>query len=125
MFLQIGENDFVELSDDHSDISVEKPLPQRDRALLKKTLALRLKSSLDFHQPVVKRLQAFRDHARASGDGNEVRVAVPARHNVDVQMILDTRAGGLAEVPADIETLRPHGFGEQSLRVDCLKTLLR
>src|SRR5919108_5745313 len=38
--------------------------------------------------------------------GHEVGVAVPARHDVDVQVVGDTRAGDPAEVQADVEGVR-------------------
>ena len=37
---------------------------------------------------------------------HEVRVPVPARHDVEVAVVDDARAGDAAEIPADVEALR-------------------
>ena len=49
--------------------------------------------------------QFFRQHAHLADDRHEVGVAVPARHEVHVQVIDDARAGRTAEVDADVDAL--------------------
>ena len=45
-------------------------------------------------------------------DRHEIGVAVPARDNVDVEMIGDARAGGAAEIDSDVESVRLHHLGQ-------------
>ena len=51
--------------------------------------------------------EGLRHHAHVCEHRHEVDVADPARHDVQVQVILDPGAGGRAEVEADVVTLRP------------------
>ena len=60
--------------------------------------------------------QLFRQHAHVADHRHEVGVAVPARHQVHVQVIDDARAGGPAEVHADVDALRRKGLGQHALR---------
>src|SRR6185436_7809328 len=53
--------------------------------------------------------QGLRDHAGPGDDGHEVGVPLPAGDDVDVQMLGDAGAGGLAEVDANVESI---GFDE-------------
>ena len=39
-------------------------------------------------------------------DRHEIGVAVPARNDVDVDMVDDARAGGAAKIDADVESVR-------------------
>src|ERR1700730_6242517 len=54
--------------------------------------------SLSLDQLIVQTAQPFRNHARATKYGHEVRVPVPPRHNVQMQMIDHAGARALAEV---------------------------
>ena len=47
-----------------------------------------------------------RMHPRFGGDRHEIGVAPPARHEVNMKMLVDARPGRRAEVDADIEPLR-------------------
>src|SRR5918993_195477 len=49
------------------------------------------------------RTKIFRQHARLADSRHEVRVARPSRHQMDVQVILDARACGLAEINPDVD----------------------
>jgi hypothetical protein len=49
-------------------------------------------------------------NAGVGEDRHEVRVTIPARHDVDVQMFRDARAGDFAQVDADVEAVRLHGL---------------
>jgi len=59
--------------------------------------------------------QRLRHDGRVRKDGHEVRVAIPARDDVDVQMLDDARAGAFAEIDAEIEAVGAHDFGERVL----------
>ncbi|GEM_PF-5512634 len=49
-------------------------------------------------QHVVQRLQRLHDDLDIGEDGHEIGIAVPARHEVPVQMARQASAGGAAEV---------------------------
>src|SRR3954471_4900257 len=49
--------------------------------------------------------QVLRDDLDVAQHRHEVRVAVPARHDVDVTVVDDACAGDAAQVPADVEPL--------------------
>src|SRR5882672_9571763 len=83
-----------------------------------KVLACRSHVRLRFKQFVVQGAQTIREHARAADDRHEVRVAGPARHDVDVQVIGHTGAGALAEIQTDVESLRLYRGTQKRLRVD-------
>ncbi len=55
------------------------------------------------------RLQRSRHHADLPDDGDEVRVPVPARNEVRVQVIGHARARGAALVDPGVDTLRVKG----------------
>src|SRR4051812_24589706 len=62
-------------------------------------------------RPAVRQLaacleQVLRDHLDVGQHRHEVRVAVPARHDVDVAVVNDPGARDAAEVPPDVEALR-------------------
>src|SRR5256885_17263063 len=50
--------------------------------------------------------QGFVDDLHVVDHGHEVRVSVPSRNDVNVDMVGDARAGGVAEVRADVEAVR-------------------
>jgi predicted transcriptional regulator len=52
--------------------------------------------------------QRIRHHAGLADDRHEIRVAVPTRYNVDVQVVRDARTRDFSEIDADIETVRLH-----------------
>ena len=56
--------------------------------------------------PLPGLLQRLRQHARVVEDADEVRVTAPARHHVDVQVLVDTRARRPPLVEADVEPVR-------------------
>src|SRR6267378_3600174 len=60
-------------------------------------------------EPVIGLVEALGQHFGFADDGHEIRIAGPARHHVDVQVVGHPRAGRLAEVHPDIEALRPVG----------------
>ena len=91
--------------------SLFKAFPRALRAL--RVLALcvmeRFAASLE---PLENRLQSrdrfphvLRQHSRAADDRHEIRVARPARHEVDVDVVDDAGAGRAAEVDADVDAL--------------------
>ena len=47
--------------------------------------------------------QVLRQHPHVADDGHEIGVAVPARHEMDMQVVDDARAGRTAEVDADVD----------------------
>ena len=61
--------------------------------------------------------QLLGQHARLADDGHEVGVAVPARNDVEVQVIEDAGAGRLAEVDADVDAVRRVRLGQCHFRV--------
>src|SRR5687768_11438796 len=72
-------------------------------------VALRLVRSETFKdraQPLRRRREIFGQDARVADDGHEVGVAVPARHQVNVQMIEHAGAGRAADVDPDVDALR-------------------
>ena len=48
------------------------------------------------------------EHLHVADNGHEVGVAVPARHDVPVAVLIDAGAGHAAEVHADVEAVRAH-----------------
>ena len=62
------------------------------------------------------RLEVLGQHLDVGEHGHEVRVAAPARHDVLVQVARDRAARDRAEVPADVESLRPVGRRERRER---------
>ena len=52
-----------------------------------------------------RRDQMLRDHLDVGEHRHEVRVAAPARHDVQVPVVGDAGAGDAAEVPAEVEAL--------------------
>ena len=61
--------------------------------------------------------EGLRHHTHVCEHRHEIDVADPARHDVQVQVILDPGAGGLAEVEADVVTLRPERGGGRVQRL--------
>ena len=59
--------------------------------------------------------QILGQHADVADHRHEVGVAVPARHQVHVQVIGDAGAGRTAEVEPDVHALRLVGLGERGL----------
>src|SRR5579871_2689568 len=59
-------------------------------------------------EPVVELEQAFDDHLGLAEHGHEVGVAVPAGDDVPVEVPRQPRAGGAAEVQADVVALGLH-----------------
>ena len=56
--------------------------------------------------PPPSRLQIFWQHARLAHGGHKVGVAGPARHGVQMQVPGHARAGGLANIHAEVESMR-------------------
>ena len=62
-------------------------------------------------------VQVLGHHAHVGEHRHEVDVAVPARHDVQVQVPLDAGAGRAAEVEADVRAVRPERRVEHAERV--------
>src|SRR4030095_5803661 len=58
-------------------------------------------------QPVVRRLERLRDDPYVAHDRDEVGVAVPPRHDVQVQVVDDPGPGHPPLVQAHVEALGP------------------
>ena len=56
--------------------------------------------------------QSFGQDRGICDHGHEIRVTLPARHNMDVQVFRDPRAGDFSHVNADVEPIRLHDFGQ-------------
>ena len=72
-------------------------------------------------QQVEERLKGLRNYVRICQDGHEIGVAVPARHEMPMQVAGHSGPGDFAEVQADVETIAVY----QSLKCtgqsrDCL-----
>src|SRR5262249_48437122 len=57
-------------------------------------------------QPFGSSRQLLRQDPHLSDHGHEIRVAIPARHEVNVEVIDDARAGGSPQVHAYVDALR-------------------
>ena len=68
-------------------------------------------------QPRLRRAEIFRHHPHVADDGHEVRVAIPPRHEVHVQVIGDAGAGRPAEIDTDVQTLRAVRLLQRDLRM--------
>src|SRR5579862_187177 len=64
-----------------------------------------MKTFEDGSQPLRGIGDRLGQHARFANHGNEARVAGPPRDEMDVHVIDYARAGGTAEVDADVDTL--------------------
>lgn len=58
-------------------------------------------------QLVIRAMERFRDDARLCGCGHEIRIACPARHDVNMDVLDDTCTGSFADVDSDIEIICP------------------
>jgi len=67
-------------------------------------------------EPVPGRRQGLGNDSGARRDRHEVRVPLPARNNVKMVMILNTRAGRLAEIHAHVDTVRLIGVPQGLFR---------
>ena len=65
-----------------------------------------IKVSKERLQPIVALEQMLRHDAGLGDDRHKIVVAFPARHDVPMEMILDPRAGALAEIHAEIDPAR-------------------
>ena len=96
--------------------SVSRPMNRS--AYLRATAVVRVRQPLeDRPQPLRRLRQVLGQHARVADDGHEVRVAVPARHEVDVQVIERRRRRPASEVDADVDALRLVRLGQRHLGV--------
>ena len=68
-------------------------------------------------QLFIKRVEGFREDARAGEHGHEIVVAFPPRHDVQMKVIGDPGAGALPEIQADVEALRLDRVTQQALGV--------
>ena len=57
-------------------------------------------------------MKVLGENLHVGEDWHEVRVARPAGHDVEVNMVDDAGARNSAEVPAEVVALRPVGLGE-------------
>src|SRR5260221_230873 len=60
-------------------------------------------------------VQGLGENARLGDNGHEVCVSLPARDDMDVQMVGYPGAGGFAQIEADVESV---GLGQLRQRVD-------
>src|SRR5439155_24149809 len=69
-------------------------------------MRLRIESPVQLHeirlQSVERDAEVLGDEAGAGGDGHEIRVAAPARHDVHMVVVGDSGPGDLAEVHAHV-----------------------
>ena len=68
--------------------------------------------------------QVFGQHPRLADDGHEVGVAVPARHQVHVQVIEDAGAGRTAEIDPDVDALRLVRLASATLSARCVSSAI-
>ncbi|MEY2465945.1 MAG: hypothetical protein QOD03_466, partial [Verrucomicrobiota bacterium] len=59
--------------------------------------------------------ERLRHDGGAAEDGHKVRVAVPARDDVNMQMFVNARTRAFTEVNADVEAIRIHHMGQSIL----------
>ncbi len=64
-------------------------------------------------EPAARLGEVLGDHLHVREHRHEVRVAAPARHDVQVPVVDDPGAGDVADVPADVVALRPVDRGER------------
>ena len=64
-------------------------------------------------QALARLEQVLGDHLHVREHRHEVRVAGPARDDVQMDVVGDPRAGDSAEVPAEVEAVRPVDAGER------------
>ena len=57
----------------------------------------------NFQNPAASNSQFFGQDARFSGDGHEIRIANPSRHNVKMKMFANAGARAMTEIHAHIE----------------------
>ena len=69
-------------------------------------------------QPVARLEQVLGEDLHVREHGHEVRVARPARDDVQVDVVRDAGAGDAAEVPAEVEAARPVDAAERVDRRD-------
>src|SRR5829696_4003628 len=69
----------------------------------------------DWPQLRRRRRQIFRQDPHIADNGHEIRVAVPPRHQMYVQVIDDAGAGRPAQIDADVDALRFVRLGQRHL----------
>src|SRR4051812_17990550 len=74
------------------------PVAVRSTMSCRSSPALLLRFGLRLDQLVVERVQSFRKSFRSGNYRHEIRVALPARHDVNVQVIGHASAGGFTEI---------------------------
>lgn len=78
------------------------------------TLYTRCQRAVSFFPTIfdslIRLLNRLRQDARLAEDGHEIRVARPARDNVQVDVVWHARARRLADVRAEVEGVRVVGF---------------
>ena len=95
-----------------SEIGISPPLPEhrrrlaRPRAVRAHGRLTKLSVGQAARTCCERAGQVLGHHPHVGQHGHEVRVAVPARHDVEVQVAADTRPGDAAEVDARVEALR-------------------
>ena len=69
-----------------------------------------LRGSVDIVREVLQSIvaveQMLRHHPGLADDGHEIGIALPARHDVPVQMVFDAGTGALAEIHSQIDSAR-------------------
>src|SRR6185503_18508385 len=81
----------------------------------KVSLAMVLSLSQRGAQPGGNVLECIRHHRRICNHRHKVRVTIPPRHDMDVQVFDDAGARHFAKVDADVETMRIHDFRQRVL----------
>lgn len=108
------ENIFSAAANDKQHSKVQQFFVQNflrhDDRVRDSNLFFSIQSLKSFPQLLPRFPQTFRNHFRVSNYGHEVGVAIPARHEVKMQMRVDAGAGGFADVHADVEAVRRHHF---------------
>lgn len=63
-------------------------------------------------QQSIQRVERLGNDVHISQDGHEVRVTIPARHNVPVEVSRQAGTSDLSQVQSDVEAVGRHGPGE-------------
>ena len=58
---------------------------------------------------VPRLIQCLRYYFCMAQNRHEIRIAIPARHDMKVQVVINAGAGYLSQIHADIQAVRLHG----------------
>ena len=96
-----------QLHEESVGIGYDEGIGPVDHGLSRHSRSIRISAD----EPVVELEQALDDDLGLPQDGHEVRVAVPARDDVPVEVAGEPGPGGLAQIQADIVALRAAASG--------------